>query len=113
MFTRWATPKGGFWGLLLGTLASLLHRYAYSAHLLRYGSDMSANFYGAMAGWAVALVTTTVVSAFTEPRPFAELQGLIFERSRRKLAARDVIFGPIGLSAGIAIACIGLNWWLR
>lgn len=113
MFTKWATPQGGFWGLCLGIMASLVHRWAYSAHLLRYGSDMSANFYGAMAGWSVALIVTAGVSVFTTPKLAAELEGLVFERNNQKSTIRGVMFGSIGLSVCITIVCIGLNWWFR
>jgi hypothetical protein len=36
--TRWATPSSGFWGLLAGTVASVLHRLAYSSNVLHYGA---------------------------------------------------------------------------
>jgi hypothetical protein len=44
MSTTWATPYGGVWGLLAGTLASVLHCAAYSTHVICYGNDMSAEF---------------------------------------------------------------------
>jgi SSS family solute:Na+ symporter len=113
MFTTWATPKAGFWGLLAGTAASLLHRLAYSAHLLNYGSDMSANFYGAMAGWTVCLLVTVIVSLFTERKPLAELKGVIYEPSIDRQTWQGALQGPLGLALGIAAICVALNWWLR
>lgn len=109
MFTKWATPQGGFWGLLSGTLASLLHHAAYSSGMLPYGSDMSANFYGAVFGWCICLIVTTVVSIFTRRKPVAELDGVVF--SRRNLNA-SVLRGLWSVAAVIGIICIALNiWW--
>jgi solute:Na+ symporter, SSS family len=112
MFTTWATPQGGFWGLLMGTLASLLHHLAYSAHILPYGSDMSANFYGAMVGWSTCFVVTVVVSMMTKRKPIAELTGLVYVRQPRALGERNILLGPWGLAAAILAVCIALNWWL-
>ncbi len=113
MFTKWATPWAGFWGLLLGTLASLFHRLAYSLHWLRYGSDMSANFYGAMVGWSVCFTTTVLISAFTKRKPSEELEQLVFQPAKGRRKLKDSLLGPWGLAAGIAAVCVGLNWWLR
>jgi solute:Na+ symporter, SSS family len=112
MFTKWATPKGGFWGLLLGILASALHRAAYSAHILPYGSDMSANFYGAIVGWSACFIVTIVISLMTEKKPVGELQGLVYGLSPR--TAEDGNTRPLwGLAAAILVVCVALNWWLR
>ncbi len=113
MFTKWATPKGGFWGLLLGTTASVLHRIAYSAHFLPYGSDMSASFYGAMVGWGVCFIVTVVVSLITERKPIAELHGLVYVRQPRATGGRNTLLGQWGLAAAILAVCIALNWGFR
>ena len=108
MFTKWATPQGGFWGLLAGTLASLLHRLAYSSGMLPYGSDMSANFYGAIFGWAVCIVVTSAVSLFTRPKSAAELEGVVFSRNHANVS----LTGLWGAAAVIVIVCVALNiWW--
>jgi SSS family solute:Na+ symporter len=111
MFTTWATPQGGFCGLLLGTLASLLHHLAYSAHILPYGSDMSANFYGAMVGWAACFIVTAAVSTMTSRKLFAELTGLVYAPQPRAAGERDIFLGPWGFAAAILAVCIALNWW--
>jgi solute:Na+ symporter, SSS family len=76
MFTTWATPKAGFWGLLLGTLSSIAHNFAYRMHWMAYGSDMSANFYGAILAWTSCFTTTALLSAFTPARSTEELANL-------------------------------------
>lgn len=110
MFTKWATPQGGFWGLLAGTLASLLHRLAYSTGMLPYGSDMSANFYGAVFGWMVCLIVTSVVSMFTRRKSAAELEGVVFSRRNARASA---LSGLWGIAVLIVIVCVALNIWWR
>jgi len=41
-----------------GNARGACHYLAYNRHWLPYGSDMSANFYGAACGWAVCFVVT-------------------------------------------------------
>jgi SSS family solute:Na+ symporter len=109
MFTNWATPSGGFWGLLLGTLASVLHHALYSARILPYGSDMSANFYGAMAGWSVCFVVTTIVSVVTTKKPAAELAGLVYVKREQAVEGHNTLWV---FAVAILAVCIALNWWL-
>jgi Na+/proline symporter len=73
MFTTWATPNAGFWGLLLGVLSSIAHNFAYRMHWITYGSDMSANFYGAILAWASCFLVTALLSAFTAAKSREEL----------------------------------------
>jgi SSS family solute:Na+ symporter len=79
MFTCWATPAGGFWGLFAGTLAALLHHLAYHFHWLAYGSDMTANFYGAICAWTVCFLVTAGVSIVTPRKPMEGLSGLVYQ----------------------------------
>ena len=76
MFTTWATPKGAFWGLLLSTLLSILHNLLYRLHWISYGSDMTANFYGAILAWSTCMVITLLVSAFTPRKDLGQLTDL-------------------------------------
>jgi SSS family solute:Na+ symporter len=88
MFTTWATPAGGLAGLVVGTGAAAAHYLAYAAGWLDYGTDMTANFYGAMAGWSACFVTTIAVSLLTSPKPQADLDGLVYGRLGALEAAR-------------------------
>jgi len=76
MFTTWATPRAGFWGLTLGTLSSVLHNFAYRVHWIRYGSDMTANFYGAILAFSSCLILTTLLSRITSAKSREELANL-------------------------------------
>jgi solute:Na+ symporter, SSS family len=66
MFTSWATPVAALTGLVCGTLASFAHWLLYQDGILKYGSDMTASFYGAGVGWLGCFVTTIAVSLVTK-----------------------------------------------
>lgn len=86
MLWKRATPAGGFWGLLTGTLSSIgmwawvkldpsaLHYIAFSSN----ARDMAENMYRALWSWIVCVVVTVVVSLATRPKPEAELNGLVY-----------------------------------
>jgi SSS family solute:Na+ symporter len=86
MMWRRATPAGGFWGLLSGTLSSIgmwawvkadpaaLRYVALSPH----ARDMAENMYRALWSWLVCVLVTVVVSLLTKPQPLEELRGLVY-----------------------------------
>ncbi len=86
MLWKRATPKGGFWGLFLGTLSSIgmwawvkvdptaLKYIALSEH----AKDMAENMYRALWSWIVCVVVTVVVSLLTQPKEDKELEGLVY-----------------------------------
>jgi SSS family solute:Na+ symporter len=104
MFTRWATPAGGLSGLIAGTLAALGHRVLVSLGVLRYGSDMSANFYGAICGFAVCLLITATLSCVTEKKPQEQLKEIVYDRRIFHLRRSHVIAVVV-----ILLACLALN----
>ncbi|HEY2352586.1 MAG TPA: sodium:solute symporter family protein [Candidatus Acidoferrum sp.] len=85
MLWKRATPAGGFWGLLAGTLSSIgmwawvkldptaLSYVALSSH----AKDMAENMYRGLWCWLVCVIVTVVVSLVTEPKPLSELNGLV------------------------------------
>jgi SSS family solute:Na+ symporter len=86
MLWKRATPAGGFWGLLCGTVGSVslwawVHFYpsaiAYVA-LSPHASDMSENMYRALWSWLICSAVTVVVSLLTTPKPDSELVGLVY-----------------------------------
>jgi SSS family solute:Na+ symporter len=76
MFRTCATPEAGFCGFLFGTLSSIAHNFAYRTHWITYGSDMSANFYGAIVAWASCFIVTALLSVFTPAKSREELADL-------------------------------------
>ncbi len=86
MLWKRATPQGGFWGLLTGTVASIaMWAWVKADHTaLKYialssnAKDMAENMYRALWSWIVCVVVTVVVSLMTEPKPEKELTGLVY-----------------------------------
>ncbi len=86
MLWKKASPKGGFWGLLTGTLASVGMYTAVVIHpqWLRYvalstdAKPMAENLYRALWSWIICVLVTIVVSLFTSQKSAAELKGLVY-----------------------------------
>lgn len=86
MLWKRATPKGGFWGLLVGTLSSVGMYTAVVIHpeWLRYvalstdAKPMAENLYRALWSWIICVLVTVVVSLFTAQKSPAELKGLVY-----------------------------------
>jgi SSS family solute:Na+ symporter len=91
MFWKRTTGHGAFAGLLSGTGVALLHHGltlpadaspgihgAWIAHLHTYSSDMAQNFWTAIFAFVANCIVTVVVSLMTQPRPEAELVGLVY-----------------------------------
>jgi solute:Na+ symporter, SSS family len=111
MFTRWATPTAGFWGLASGMLTSIGHNFAYRFHLLHYGSQMSANFYGAIYGWTACFLITAAFSWFTKYELEGEMDENTFQRSMKNWRAPGLI--AVVLAFGLIVVCVLLNILFR
>jgi SSS family solute:Na+ symporter len=86
MLWKRATPAGGFWGLLAGTVSSIgmwawvkadpsaLSIVALSSH----AKDMAENMYRGLWSWVICVSVTVVVSLMTRPKPDSELAGLVY-----------------------------------
>jgi SSS family solute:Na+ symporter len=86
MLWKRATPAGGFWGLLFGTLSSVgmwawvkadpsaLSIIALSPH----AKDMAENMYRALWSWIICVVVTVAVSLITKPLGEKQLAGLVY-----------------------------------
>jgi SSS family solute:Na+ symporter len=86
MLWKRATPAGGFWGLLAGTVSSIamwawvkmdpsaLRYIALSPH----ARDMAENMYRALWSWIICVAVTVVVSSMTKPLPESALRGLVY-----------------------------------
>jgi SSS family solute:Na+ symporter len=91
MLWKRATRAGGFWGLVVGTFASIsmwvytnfgsvAHRADALAHiaLSRDAQPMANDMYRALWSWIICVVVTVVISYMTEPTPVAQLSGLVY-----------------------------------
>ena len=86
MLWKRATPAGGFWGLLVGTLSSVgmwawvqadpgaLRYIAFSEH----AKAMAEDVYRALWSWVICSLVTVIVSLMTTPKPASELVGLVY-----------------------------------
>jgi solute:Na+ symporter, SSS family len=111
MFTTWATPAAGFWGLLAGVVAAIAHNIAVRSHVIGYGSDLLASFYGAAYGFGIALATIALISAFTRRKSLEDLAGVTYFTCEKE---SKVITPGIWVLAGcIIVACIALNFIFR
>ncbi len=86
MLWKRATPLGGFFGLLAGTLSSIgmwawvkIQPSALSIIALSPNAkDMAENMYRALWSWLVCVTVTVVVSMMTRPLPMERLKGLVY-----------------------------------
>jgi len=111
MFTTWATARAGFWGLLGGFAAAAAHNLAVRWGVLVYGSQMLANFYGAIYGWGACMGTAIVVSAFTKAKTRQELRNVTYftqERGRQRISAKSW-----WLASSVLLGCLVLNYVFR
>jgi SSS family solute:Na+ symporter len=112
MFWRRATPWAAFWGLLTGILSAALHYVLVAQGFLHYGSDMTANFYGAIVAWTVCFLVTIVVSFGTRQKADSELVGLVYSLTpRQSESAHAWVARPSTLAWGIILLAILLNVW--
>jgi SSS family solute:Na+ symporter len=111
VFTTWVTPSAGFWGLICGMLAAIAHNFAFRLHLLQYGSEMIANFYGAIYGWSVCMIATMAISLFTRRKPIAELRGITYHT--QIAAMKRVPTGSWIFAALLIGLCVWLNYLFR
>ncbi|MGP9016895.1 sodium:solute symporter family protein [Streptomyces sp. BR1] len=79
MFWKRASMKSGVWGLLAGTTAAMLNYFwIYKQGVISIPTDQGANFVSAIVGFAAGALVMVVVTLFTEPKPEAELAGLVY-----------------------------------
>jgi SSS family solute:Na+ symporter len=86
MLWKRATPAGGFWGLVAGTVSSIAMWFwvymspgalAYVA-LSPHAKPMAENMYRGLWSWLICVGVTVAVSLVTPPKPEAELEGLVY-----------------------------------
>jgi SSS family solute:Na+ symporter len=81
MFWHRMTPWGGFWGLVAGTFGAAVAHFAHAWEIVNLGSAQAAAFWGAIAAFIADAIVSVIVSLFTQPKPEAELQGLVYGRA--------------------------------
>jgi SSS family solute:Na+ symporter len=86
MLWKRATPAGGFWGLLLGTVSSIamwamVKINPSTLSIIAMSKDaqaMAEDMYRALWSWLVCVIVTIAVSYATKPLPDSQLVGLVY-----------------------------------
>jgi SSS family solute:Na+ symporter len=108
MFWKRATPWGGFWGLISGTVGAFLLYYLIPADY--FASAQAGNFWRAWWAWLIAAVVTALVSFVTKPKSEAELKGLVYGFTKLPSYREEPWYKRPGAVAVIVVVIlIGLN----
>src|SRR5271168_2218295 len=86
MMWKRATRKGGFYGLLAGTVSSIamfvwVHTDSSALKYIAMSPDaqpMAENLYRALWSWIICVLVTVVVSLMTKATPIEQLGGLVY-----------------------------------
>jgi SSS family solute:Na+ symporter len=122
MLWKRATPKGGFWGLLAGTVSSIamysvVVSYPWALRYIALSPDakpMAENLYRALWSWCICVLVTIVVSLFTTPKPAAELKNLVYGFTRTQVEDKVAFYKrPVFWGAGVAVvfAALQIAFW--
>jgi len=111
MFTTWATPAAGFWGIVFGVTASCVHTAAVRSGAIVYGSQLLGDFYGAIYGCGAAVIATCAISLFTTPRSSIALRDVTY--SGRTGPQQRISPATWALVAGVLSIFIVLNFIFR
>jgi SSS family solute:Na+ symporter len=122
MLWKRATPAGGFWGLLAGTVSSIgmwawvkldPSALAYIA-LSTKAKDMAENMYRGLWSWLICVAVTVAVSLVTKPKPDAELRNLVYGltvvpgEGHLPLHQRPVFWAAV---VAVVLAALNIVFW--
>ena len=122
MLWKRATPAGGFWGLLTGTLSSV-GMYAWvklDPNAVRYvalsmeAQDQAQNMFRALWCCLICVIVTVVVSMVTKPKPDAELTNLVYGLTPIPHEEHVTIFhSPLfwGAVVGVVFVILQIIFW--
>jgi SSS family solute:Na+ symporter len=98
--------RGGLGGFSTGLLSTILYQLAFHAGLLPFGSQMSANFYGAILGFFVAGLATLLLG-YRAPQ-LADAGADHFHRIPMRFSVPVVAVALL-----IATAAVAINFYFR
>ena len=114
-----ATPKAGFWGLLVGTVSSIAMYTAVKIHpaylaIVALSADakaMAENLYRALWSWLICVLVTVAVSFFTTRKSPAELTNLVYGYTDIPSEAEVPLYKrPIFWGVGVGVFFAVLQW---
>jgi solute:Na+ symporter, SSS family len=112
MLWKRATPAAGFWGLLAGTVSSLvMWLWVYfEPYALRYvalspsAKPMAEDMYRALWAWLICVIVTVMVSMAGKPKPDSELVGLVYGATEIPLETGLALYRKPFFGAAVVLA---------
>ena len=108
MVWRKAGRGSGFWGMIVGTLFAFGTWLLYKQGVLSFRSDLAETQWGAIIGFCSGLIAMLIATAFSTPKPLAELNGLVLglqERDVQTTAPIPWFKSPVLIGAGALVLC--------
>jgi SSS family solute:Na+ symporter len=116
LFWKRATPWAGVSGLVAGTAGAAIAHYGHTWGWWDLGTDQAAAFWGAACAFIADAVVTVGVSLVTQPKPAAQLCGLVWSETPKRMRNPEREKGeggwfrsPAVLGFSVLIGCVVLN----
>jgi len=123
MLWKRATSAGGFWGLLCGTVSSIVmfiftstgteaskNHWLGIVALSPDARPMAENMFRALWSWLICVAVTVAISFMTTPKTDAELNGLVYGATVIPDDGATTIWQkPIFWAGVVAVVFVGLN----
>jgi SSS family solute:Na+ symporter len=120
MLWKRATPAGGFWGLLAGTISSIamwvfVKIDSANIAIIALSPDakpMAENMFRALWSWIVCVAVTVIVSYMTKPKPDKELVGLVYgctelpSEGHLPIWKRPIFYAAISVAAFLGLQIV-------
>jgi len=111
MFWRRASRSAGFWGILVGTIASVGVYALYKADVISFRSDLHETMWGSIAAFAAGAIAMLIASSREPGKTNEELHGLVFGleiRDHSETLTYSWYRSPLVLGVGVLIVVIAL-----
>jgi solute:Na+ symporter, SSS family len=108
MVWRKAGRGSGFWGMITGVVFAFGTWLLYKQGVLSFRSDLAETQWGAIVGFVSGLIAMLIATLFSQPKPLAELKGLVFglqEQDVQTTARIPWYKQPVLLGAGALLLC--------
>jgi len=112
MFFKRVAPRAGFWGILVGTTATVLLYILYKVGVLDvFRSDLHQSLWGGIVAFVAGGLAILVTSRGQTPKPDEELHGLVYGMAIEDTAdttvygwyRNPVVMGSIAIVLGLGI----------
>jgi len=111
MFWRRASRSAGFWGILAGTVTSIIVYALYKTDVLQFRSDLHETMWGSIAAFAAGAVAMVLASMREQRKTDEELHGLVYGmeiRDASDIARHAWYRSPVVLGIGVLVLNVGL-----